>query len=233
MLPSYLITEAFPVLSVGKGLCVEYSRGGPIVRWECREGPNYLVVEPYRGVRRVDKPASPYRLDGSEMFEFYVVDGFGLNRYRIVIKDGKASLRRLHEIDLFTGFVKAGEYRPVERAFENYVRGYVSSCVFGCIASLAFAGLPDAERFAAGFARKNGIYYAPGLALYIESKGRSSAVVEVAASTPKSDVFKHLVMDMFEAARGLHWAYMGKLTVLSPSLFLDVFMTKIKRELPP
>lgn len=233
MLPSYLITDVFPILPIERDLCVEYARGGPLVRRVCREEPSYLVVEPYMGVRRADKPASPYKLDGSEVFEFYMVDGFSLKRYRVVVRDNKASLRRLHEIDLFAGFVKVGEYKPVEKAFENYVRGYISSCVFGCLASLALAGLLDAEKFAAGLARKNGVYYAPGLALYIENKGRSSAVIEVAASTPKSDIFRRIVMDVFEEARGIHWAYMGKLIASSPSLFLDVFMPKAKRETPP
>lgn len=230
MLPSYVITEAFPRLLIEGGLCVEYSRGGPLVKRSCPEGPIYLAVEPYRGVRRADSPAAPFRLDRAEMFEFYVVDGFGLSRYRIVVRRGKASMRRLHEIDLFTGFVKAGEYKPLEKAFENYVRDYVSSCIFGCLASLAFAGLPDAERFAAGLARRDKIYYAPGLALYIESRGRSSAIVEIAASTPRSNVFRDIVMRMFEEARGLHWAYMGRLTVSTPSLFLDVFMPRVRKE---
>jgi hypothetical protein len=230
VLPSYLITESHPrlLIDAGGGICVEYARGGPLVRRSC-EDVDYLVLEPYRGVSRRNAPARPFSDSAVEFFDFYVVGGFGLGGYRMVVRGGRASLRRIHEIGLFNGFVKSGEYRAVEKAFENYVREYASSCIFGCLASMALAGLSEVPLPKAALERRGRIYYAPGLAVYVESRGRSSAVVEIAASAQRADEFREMAVGLFREAYGVHWAYMGRLLALSPSMLLDVFLSNPRR----
>ncbi|MEZ0249230.1 MAG: hypothetical protein ABWJ97_08130 [Thermoproteus sp.] len=224
MLPSYLISEAHPRLSVGE-LCISYGREGPAVGKKCE--PDYLVVEPYRGTFVSRSQADFFKAPGGiEFTDFYVVDRLGLKRYRLLRRGDKASLRRIHEVDLFTGFVKSGAYRDVERAFENYVREYTSTCIFGCLASLALAGISKVDDITDGLESRGKIYYTSGLALYVDLKARSNAVVEVVASAPKADAFRRIVFRLFGEASGVHWAYMGKLTVLSPSLLLDLFMSR-------
>ncbi|MEL9990910.1 MAG: hypothetical protein QXP98_10090 [Thermoproteus sp.] len=227
MLPSYLISEAHRHLLVGE-LCISYGREGPTVGGKCE--PDYLIVEPYRGTFLSRSQADFFKAPGGiEFVDFYVVDRFGLKRYRLLRRRDRASLRHIHEIDLFTGFIKSGVYRDVERAFENYVREYTSTCIFGCLASLALAGISKIDEITDGLESRGKIYHTSGLALYVDLKARSNAIVEVVASAPKVDAFRRIVFRLFEEASGVHWAYMGRLTVLSPSLLLDIFMSRRPR----
>ncbi|AEA13270.1 hypothetical protein TUZN_1810 [Thermoproteus uzoniensis 768-20] len=230
MLPSYLIVEMFPRLQIdaGGGVCVEYERGGPVIRRDCAD-IDYLVVEPYKGVSRRAVPASPFSNGEAEFLDFYIVGGFGLSRYRILVRNGRASLRRIHDVDLFNGFVKSGEYRVVEKAFENYVREYASGCVFGCLASMALAGVSGIPLPDGAFERRGKIYHAPGLAVYVDTRGRSNTIVEIAASAQKAEDFREITTGLFKEAYGVHWAYMGRLLALSPSMLLDLFLSSPRR----
>lgn len=232
MISSVLISERYPELPIKfkeREICVAASREGPQIADKCHDA-SYLVVKPYEGVLQAKDSLEPYGTAGREIefIDFYMIDGLGISRYRLVNKGGRVSQRRLVEIDLFQGFVKSGLYGEVERAFENYLRGYSSTCIFGCLASLALAGFSEnIYDIVRGMSKRGKIFYSPGVAIYLDVKGKVSAIVEIASPASHVELFRELVMEFFRESRGLHWAYMGRLAVSRPSLFLDIFMPRV------
>jgi hypothetical protein len=187
-----------------------------------------LAVEPYRGVFPGSSPLKPAEAASAKFLDFYAVSGFGIAKYRLVERGKRMSLRRSHEVELFNGFVKAGEYKELEKAFENWVRAYAASCIFGCAASLgAAADIEAVAGLARGARRMGDIFYKSGLAIYIEPHSRSSVVVEAVAAVSAVDEFRALLMAVLEASNGLHWAYMGRLLRSKPSAYIDLFLPRL------
>lgn len=218
----YLITRRHPSLPLEGGLCVELD-GGIRVWRSCRG--DYLEVLPYRGVARREEPVPMALLGGLRQVDFYASEGMSLKHYVVTLQGGKARLRAVDWVELFDGFVKEGEWAEVERAFENHLRQYVSSCVLGCVASLAaVGGRPPVD----GMERRGELYLAPGLAVYIRQRSRHVTVVEAAAHVAASEAFRRVVWEAFRGARALHWAALGRLRAARPSLFLDVFLSRAR-----
>lgn len=232
VLPSYVITGRRRKLGVrigDKTLCVEAGPEGPLIVAGCE--PDYLVVEPYRGVRAASAHLEPASFGAAKFLEFYLVSGFGVHKFKLVVEQsGRAKLRRSYEVELFNGFIKSGQYKELERAFENFVRAYAGSCILGCAASLGLAIDPsNLFDLSAGMRKIDGLYHEPGIALYVEERSRSSAVLEVVASTAVVYKFRRILMRAFEESEGLHWAYMGRLVRSRPSIYIDVFLPRPRR----
>lgn len=185
---------------------------------------DYLEVLPYRGVERREGPAPMAALGGMRQADFYAVDGMAFRHYVVTVQGRRVRLKAVEWVELFDGFVKEGEWREVEKAFENHLRQYISACLLGCVASLALVGgRPPVE----GLERRGELYLAPGLAVHVRRRSRHVTVFEVVAHVAASEAFRSLVLDAFRGAEALHWAALGRLKVARPSLFLDVFLSRV------
>lgn len=212
-------------MALSSGLCIRLRNNKPYLSpGEC--DPDYLVVRPYRGVFVSREPLTPARTYyGEEYIDFYTINRLNLSHYYIYL-NRKIKMKKTHDINLFNGFLKAGEYEELETAFENYVSMYIKRCFTACIMSANLIG--DIFSFIKIFRNlKNvdGIYVGEGISIYVKSPWRHSIIVEISSSPSASELFKQMSSELFKIAHGVHWVYFGR-SAFGRSPLLDVFFPK-------